>query len=262
LTFPPPPSEHILWEAPPSPAQATLVCRAENTAQCIEKGLNHLLEGAHTHARIAFETACEADIAEGCGEAGKLLAQGFGGDVDSAGALDRYIRGCSGGHRSSCTHAGRLASSDHLGSPDPVASLAFYRQACPGGGEVLRDLRGCELLGLSLLRGEAKVVDFSKAKEALEHECTGEIADGCHHLGTLYRDGLGVSKNPTKALEYHEHACQAGSVEACATAGVIYHRGLGIPLNSERSRPLLEKGCNGGNKVACQELNALKESTP
>jgi TPR repeat protein len=43
------------------------------------------------------------------------------------------------------------------------------------------------------------------------------VAEGCHNLGLLYRDGLGVPKDERRAAALFEKACRAGMPEACAT---------------------------------------------
>jgi len=242
------------------PAEPMPVCTETDSSGCMQIGEGHVSRGEHIYAKNAFKTACEQSIPAGCGEYGKLLAQGFGGEADPKGALDHYIIGCSGGHLPSCTFAGRLVTSQHLGEPDAIAALSFLRQACPPDHETPH-LLGCELLGLSLMRGEAGVVDFVAAKVALEVACKGDMWGGCHHLGTLYRDGLGVDKNATLALEYHEKGCNGGTAEACASAGVMLQRGLGVPKDLKRALPLLKQGCLGGNKIACSAERAI-EITP
>lgn len=242
-----------------SPEEPTPICTAADPGGCMKLGEGHISRGEHVYAKQAFKTACEQSIPAGCGEFGKLLAQGFGGSADPKGALDNYIIGCSGGHLASCTFAGRLVSSQHLGEPDAVAALSFFRQSCPKSSENPH-LLGCELLGLALMRGEAGVVDFIGAKGALELACTGEMPGGCHHLGTLYRDGLGVEKNADRALQLHEKGCAGGTAEACASAGVMLQRGLGVTQDLPRALPLLKQGCLGGNKIACAAEREVENS--
>ena len=220
---------------------------------CHTVGKEHMERGEHTLARIAFNKGCDAGNAAACGESGKLAAQGFGGEIDGNAALEYYIKACSNGHYVSCTNAGRLTASEHLGAPDTVAALGFYEQACPLDREEM-DAKGCDLMALSLMRGEANRVDFNLAKTVLTKACDAKFYGSCHNLGTLYSDGLGVEKDLEKALSLHLKACEGNSAEGCATAGVFYKRGLGVEKDIAKALSYLEKACNGGNKIACGEL--------
>ena len=128
-----------------------------------------------------------------------------------------------------------------------VAALAFYEQACAGEDA---DPQGCELHGLNLMRGEGGKVDFMTAYRSLERSCTAGRSDGCHHLGTLYADGLGVAPDAPKALQLHEKACDGVPsrpvqvLESCC-------RGLGVTKDLEKAIPMLVTACTGGNRVAC-----------
>lgn len=228
--------------------QKTLLCSVEMPKDCLSKGMDHLEKKEMAQALQAFQFGCDGKVAASCGEVGKLIAQGFGGSPDPQRALDHYLMGCSGGHKASCTFAGRLVSSTALGDADGVAALAFYEQACAGEDA---DPQGCELHGLNLMRGEGGKVDFMTAYRSLERSCTAGRSDGCHHLGTLYADGLGVAPDAPKALQLHEKACDGGTVEACASAGVMLQRGLGVTKDLEKAIPMLVTACTGGNRVAC-----------
>ena len=48
-------------------------------------------------------------------------------------------------------------------------------------------------------------------------------------LGTLYRDGQGVEKDPTETLKWWTKAAELGNVDAQFALGNIYSGGYGVP---------------------------------
>lgn len=84
-----------------------------------------------------------------------------------------------------------------------------------------------------IYNGENK---YSKSKEFFELSANQDNSDALMKLGIIYRDGLGVKKNPLKTFQYFEKAAKLGAVEALFYLGVFCKDGFGTQKNSNRER--------------------------
>ena len=77
---------------------------------------------------------------------------------------------------------------------------------------------------------------YLKSKKYFELAAEKNNTNALMKLGIIYRDGLGVKKEPTKTFKYFELAAKLGNANALFYLGVFYQDGLGIKQNINRSR--------------------------
>ncbi|MBN8613025.1 MAG: sel1 repeat family protein [Deltaproteobacteria bacterium] len=84
-----------------------------------------------------FDTfACEAGLAAACTHRGRLLASGWGAEIDARAAFEQFSRACEGSEAWGCTFLGQ-ALLGGLGVPRDVArATEVLTRACDGGNGV------------------------------------------------------------------------------------------------------------------------------
>jgi hypothetical protein len=61
--------------------------------------------------------------------------------------------------------------------------------------------------------------DYKGAIELFERACAAGQGVACYHLGTVYRDGVGVKVNDRRAQSWFQLACQKDNIAACDALG-------------------------------------------
>ena len=175
-------------------------------------------------AKNIFDTSCKAGHLGSCRELALMIQ-----DDDEAGATKLFLNGCDAGDGDSCSYLSSLYSKNPgLLGPDPREALLRKRACNQGRGracmiqaqketlEVETDWEkvidywdrscgngnviGCTMLGGYAERGERPFErDLARARAYYELACGWRFPRGCAHLALLYRDGIGVPRNPEKA---------------------------------------------------------------
>lgn len=70
-------------------------------------------------------------------------------------------------------------------------------------------------LGYTYLNDKGVAVDYAKAKNFLELAVKQGKPSAMNHLGTMYFDGKGVTKDQNKAIPLFPKSCSAGDSNAC-----------------------------------------------
>lgn len=70
--------------------------------------------------------------------------------------------------------------------------------------------------------------NYIQAANLYEKSCNMGNAIGCHNLGFLYAQGMGVRQNFTKAIQLYENSCNDGYVISCSNLGHLYENGQGV----------------------------------
>ena len=98
---------------------------------------------------------------------------------------------------------------------------------------------------------------YVEAAELFKQACNGGNSASCNHLGFMYRNGEGVTKDYTRAFELFSNACNAGSTGGCDNLGILYDKGWGVPQDSARAAAIFLKACDNGGGNACTNLGIL-----
>lgn len=64
----------------------------------------------------------------------------------------------------------------------------------------------------------APPVDDAARAASYERGCNGDDMQSCANLGTMYKWGWGVNKDPSKALAFFQKACAGGNSDGCRNA--------------------------------------------
>jgi serine/threonine protein kinase len=100
---------------------------------------------------------------------------------------------------------------------------------------------------------------YTKARPLFEQACTGGNGNACNHLGILYLDGFGVTKNSVKATDYYAKACDAGDSTGCVNLAGCYRDGVGVRKDIAKEKQYLDRACSLGE---LQNLPGISLSPP
>ncbi|DAZ99595.1 TPA: hypothetical protein N0F65_001423 [Lagenidium giganteum] len=93
-----------------------------------------------------------------------------------------------------------------------------------------------------------------------ETSCKAGHAQGCHHLGLLYYNGVGCTKNPTKAMENFKEACERDDANSCNRVAALYLSTASsnpFPRDAVTAKTYLEKACDANFAPACHNLAVM-----
>lgn len=125
-----------------------------------------------------------------------------------------------------------------------------------------------------------------------DQACRAGVADACHEIAAIYRDGRGVAPDPARVAAAWRRACDAGDgyacralveapegtapaadtvalltracdaddLEGCAALGFHYLAGDGVEADTGRAAPLFERSCAGSVPRGCHGLALVTES--
>jgi hypothetical protein len=144
---------------------------------------------------------------------------------------------------------------------DQAKALEYYDKACQ-----MDSAYGCRSYGLYVdpVFEEYKVEKNLQASNmAYKKGCDLSDAASCNNIGVIYRDGIGVEKNPLLAKQYLTKACleiEEGEGEACLSLGYMYDYGKGIKANQVKARAIYQKGCDEfEHGASCYNLAYMHE---
>ena len=91
-----------------------------------------------------------------------------------------------------------------------------------------------------IYNGERK---YAKSKKYFELSADQDNTDALMKLGLIYRDGLGVKKNPNQTYQYFNKAAKLGEKNALFYLAVFCRDGFGTQKNINRARRYYKLGC-------------------
>lgn len=110
-------------------------------------------------------------------------------------------------------------------------------------------------LGKILLSGS--VADQSVGIAWLKEAADNNDAEAMFLLGTVYKNGRGVSKNSATALSYFNKAAENGSPEAQYLISTFYFSGKGYPQDTKKGLLWCQKAAANGHSEAQYKLATL-----
>ena len=96
--------------------------------------------------------------------------------------------------------------------------------------------------------------DYTNALNCYLEAVRGRCPYAYYRLGWLYKEGLGVEKDPDLALEYYLKAVAMQYPSALADVGLFYLKGEMFERDVKKAMELLYKGAELGNSKAMYEL--------
>ena len=85
-------------------------------------------------------------------------------------------------------------------------------------------------------------------------------ADSQAHLGYLYREGLGVKKDPTQAFYWYKKAAEQNQPHAEFNLGQMYNQGEGVAKNNELAKYWYRRAYDHNfGPEAKQKINELSQ---
>ncbi len=80
-----------------------------------------------------------------------------------------------------------------------------------------------------------------------------------YHLGLLYANGQGVTKDDAQARQWYEKAAAQGRADAQANLGILYDYGRGVPQDFKKAVYWYRLSAHQGNDLAQRQLGLLYE---
>ena len=95
---------------------------------------------------------------------------------------------------------------------------------------------------------------YLKSKKYFELSANQNNSDALMKLGIIYRDGLGIKKNPIKTFQYFEQAAKLGATYALFYLSVFCKNGFGTKKNLNRARRYYKLCVRYGIQEACTNI--------
>lgn len=192
-----------------------------------------------------YKKASEKDIKEAMFHLAECYQNGRGTKVNTATAVECFVRAYELGSIEAANRLGRLFYSGGPGlSPDYEQSLEWFEKCNSDEcAETYQDLADYYSEGKACLPDEAKEFMYRKKYyeyhfyNALENE---DIESMCI-LGTLCEEGKGIDKNDAYALTWFERAAKGGSNVAKYRLGKIYEAGTGVSKDPQKAFKYMEE---------------------
>ncbi len=168
---------------------------------------------------------------------------------ERAEAMKLYERACSKGLMRSCSKlAFRLEESSSTNRADHTRALKLTEQACTAN-----DALGCANLAAWLW--DEGPAHFVRAAAAAKKGC--ELGDlfSCGTLGSMYKDGVGLAKDPQKALSFMMQGCEAGYSSTCTALGVGLIEGSLGKVDLKKAYKLFVEACEADYAAGCFQLS-------
>jgi len=207
-----------------------------------------LLLSAQTEPLCEDEDQCRVDCNAGNLAQCQALADTLVPD-EPVEALKLYEEACSKGLMHSCAKlAFHLKESVPANKAQQARALKLTEQACAAS-----DALGCANLAAWLW--DEGPAFFARAAVAAEKGCRLKDLFSCGTLGSMYKDGIGVEKDPKKALSLMNQACEAGYWSTCTVLGVALIEGSVGKTDPKRAARLFTDACENEYAAACFQLS-------
>ncbi len=108
--------------------------------------------------------------------------------------------------------------------------------------------------------------DYKTALELLQIEAQRNQVKAAYLLGIMYRDGLGVPRDPERALKWFTEAAESnwiravdklGSPEAQYEAGIMYRDGIGTEKDLNKAADWFEQAAGQGHSLSQEALGEM-----
>lgn len=197
-----------------------------------------------SQARELFKQASEKGVAAAFNELGMALRK-----EDPQKAFMFLQQGCDKGDASSCIHVGdELRAGNDFVHKNERGAMIVYQQACDRGSA-----EGCTNLADLERAGVSGSKDEKAAAKHYQFACGQQQQQACINLAHYELDGSsGIDKNLMHAVETLAGACNKQHIlAACLDLGTAYRDGRGVDKDPAKAKPYLEAACSGGIKDAC-----------
>jgi len=272
----------------------TQQCNRGVSDACAWLGMRLYDEKKYEQAASLFRHACDAGAKVGCTMLGYALYTARGVPWDVAGSVAAYQKGCDAGEPTSCNNLGEAYEHGLGVDKDAKKALELYRKGCTPTdnsgcsnlarfyaqgieSEVDTDraesnyLRGCddaewgpaclELADLYEKTGKAKAPRIAALRQRGLQLVQNNSADNpysAYFLGTMYRDGRVVLKNPAKASELFGAACDDYEPLGCQAAGEMLMGGHGVDADRPHAAVRFDRACAAGLDDTCKQAQVAR----
>lgn len=163
-------------------------------------------------------------------------------------AVAWYQKAAGHGLRDAQLKLARLYENGEAGAPDPAQAMRWYRQAAEQGDHDAEDATG------RLTEAEQ---NYAEAATWYRKAAQGDSKDGSYHLGALYLQGFGITKDIPQALKWLEKAAAQRQPQAEAAMANLYFTGTGVTQDDQAGFKYLRRAANAGNIKAIRQLGLM-----
>jgi TPR repeat protein len=101
----------------------------------------------------------------------------------------------------------------------------------------------------------------SDSNISYEESCRRGNSTDCFNVGFYYENGSnGYERNYTKASTYYYAACNLKNSEGCHALGMLFVQGMGVNEDFSTARFYLKKACDLGKSESCILYGELQSS--
>ena len=195
----------VLHAAPPQWSESAAGERA--AAERLEIALEHSGNGAYTEAREWLKSAAEAGSSEAKIHLGYFYQHGRGVEADGERALHWLERGVEAGETGFAIRLAWDYLEGDLVEPDRERAERWFEHAIEHGYHEARLGLGSVLL-TDVVGGDQRRAD--EAREHFEAALDESLVLGSYYLARMYREGLGVDRDPERAVHYLRIGARSG----------------------------------------------------
>jgi len=169
-----------------------------------------------------WERSCAAGDLDDCAAVGEAYVKGSGVPKDTARGVATLSDGCKRGGARACLVLGDAQATGADLPRDETQARAYLGKACDEGVQE-GCVRSCDLYGdatrclhVAVLAAQGGK-DLQRAGAYYRKACEHGHPLACREVGRLYRDGIGVNRDPALAATYANKADELLK-SACAAA--------------------------------------------
>ena len=279
------------WDGLEFPAAAAIfepACEKGDAAACVGAGwaLSQVAKNGDVRrwaannyqAAVYFRRACDAGLARGCVELGRLYRYGYGVDKDVKQAYRLFSDACQDGHLNGCVEQSWALWNGRGVGKDRATGERILSEACKDGSlaacwdqastandlEALQSVcddgygAACTSLGWRLHQRQSNtLVDWPRAVGLSREACAMDDALGCNNLGLMLAKGDGVPADQQEAMAYYRTGCELGAELACRNLAYHVLENQTPATDLDWMVRVLELNCDGGHSDACVKMGRL-----
>jgi uncharacterized protein len=233
--------------------EATTACGSLAASACLEAASASLLAPTSDRGAVAeqFAAVCDAGLAAGCIERGRMHRMGRGVERSESAAEAWYMRACALSDGAGCHAAGLVAL--RATPPRYADAVGRFERGC--GAE---EPHACVALGRVLRDGTGVAQHAARGLALLAQGCAGGVLEACTERAVMVIDGIGVEPDPVGGASMMRLACNQGELRACHEAATLYAEGVGVAPDPEAALALWRTACVGRVPEACAALEGLR----
>lgn len=197
-------------------------------------------------AAYSCKSSCDGNDGLSCGLLAWLYDQGKGVVRNNLKVVLYSEKSCNLNDGFGCFMLGYYYQEGIIVSRNESKAKFYYEKACS--------------LGFQETCDEISNNNSSDSNISYEESCRRGNSSDCFTVGTYYEKGSkGYSQNYIQARMNYVKACNLENKEGCHALGMLFVQGLGVNENFNTAKFYFKKACNLGKDESCVFYNELRQ---